>query len=94
MRQRVDRRIGGERTPAFRRGCRSSLECVEHVLEAGYDVTGRITGAQFQRKMPLALDGIRPRLVEQELRTSGERLEVAVRPTLGPWACREVGRFD
>ena len=39
----------------------------EHVLEQGYDATGRITGAQFQRKMPLTTDGWRPRLVEQEL---------------------------
>jgi len=40
---------------------------VEHVLEQGYSATARIAGAQYQRKMPLALDGWRPRLVEQEL---------------------------
>jgi hypothetical protein len=40
---------------------------MERVLEQGYAATARITGAQYQRKMPLAVDGWRPRFVEQEL---------------------------
>jgi len=40
---------------------------IERVLEHGYATTAQITGAQFQRSMPFALDGWWPRLVEQGL---------------------------
>lgn len=40
---------------------------MERVLEQGYDAPGRITDAQFQRKAPFAVDGWRPRFVEQDL---------------------------
>jgi hypothetical protein len=33
----------------------------------GLRTTGQVTGAQYQRKLPLAADGWRPRFVEQEL---------------------------
>jgi hypothetical protein len=40
---------------------------MQRVLDEGYATTAQITGAQYQRKMPLAADGWRPRFVEQEL---------------------------
>jgi hypothetical protein len=40
---------------------------MQRVLDEGYATTAQVTGAQYQRKMPLAADGWRPRLVEQEL---------------------------
>ncbi|MFI4998397.1 MAG: hypothetical protein ACHQK9_00840 [Reyranellales bacterium] len=40
---------------------------LQRVLEGGYATTAEITGAQFQRRMPFALDGWWPRFVEQDL---------------------------
>lgn len=40
---------------------------MQRVLDEGYPTTAQLTGAQFQRAMPLAADGWRPRFVEQEL---------------------------
>ncbi|MBN9088484.1 MAG: hypothetical protein J0J01_16385 [Reyranella sp.] len=40
---------------------------MQRVLDEGYATTAQIAGAQYQRKMPLAADGWRPRFVEQEL---------------------------
>ncbi len=48
-------------------GCWDNTHQIERVLEQGYAATAHITGAQYQRRMPLAVDGWRPRLVEQEL---------------------------
>lgn len=40
---------------------------LQRVLEGGYATTAQITGAQFQRRMPFALNGWWPRFVEQDL---------------------------
>ena len=40
---------------------------MQRVLDQGYATTAQVTGAQYQRKMPIAADGWRPRFVEQEL---------------------------
>jgi hypothetical protein len=48
-------------------GCWDNRRQIERVLDEGYATTAQLTGAQFQRKMPLAADGWRPRFVEQEL---------------------------
>ena len=48
-------------------GCWDNTRQMERVLEQGYAATAHITGAQYQRRMPLAIDGWRPRFVEQEL---------------------------
>src|SRR5258708_28803711 len=40
---------------------------MQRVLDQGYATTAQLTGAQFQRTMPLAADGWRPRFVEQDL---------------------------
>jgi hypothetical protein len=48
-------------------GCWDAKREIARVLEHGYETMGSITGAQYQRRMPLAVDGWRPRLVEQEL---------------------------
>jgi len=48
-------------------GCWDNRRQMERVLDEGYATTAQLTGAQFQRKMPLAADGWRPRFVEQEL---------------------------
>ena len=40
---------------------------MQRVLDEGYATTAQLTGAQFQRTMPFAADGWRPRFVEQEL---------------------------
>ena len=40
---------------------------MQRVLDQGYATTAQITGAQFQRTMPFAADGWRPRFVEQDL---------------------------
>src|SRR3954447_16920336 len=40
---------------------------MQRVLDEGYATTAQLTGAQYQRKLPLAADGWRPRFVEQEL---------------------------
>jgi hypothetical protein len=48
-------------------GCWDNRRQMQHVLDEGYATTAQLTGAQFQRKAPFAVDGWRPRLVEQEL---------------------------
>ncbi len=48
-------------------GCWDNRRQIEHVLAQGYATTADITGAQFQRGMPLTADGWRPRFVEQDL---------------------------
>ena len=40
---------------------------MQRVLDEGYITTAQLTGAQYQRLMPLAADGWRPRFVEQDL---------------------------
>jgi hypothetical protein len=40
---------------------------MQRMLDDGYPTTAQITGAQFQRTAPFAVDGWRPRLVEQSL---------------------------
>jgi hypothetical protein len=48
-------------------GCWDNRREMEHVLDQGYATTAQLTGAQYQRKMPFAADGWRPRFVEQDL---------------------------
>ncbi|SRR5579883_603584 len=49
-------------------GCWDDRREMARVLDQGYQTVGRITGAQFTRKAPLAIDGgWRPRFIEQEL---------------------------
>ena len=48
-------------------GCWDDMHTMERVLAEGYDATARITGAENQRGVPLAVDGWRPRLAEQAL---------------------------
>src|SRR4051812_21236915 len=40
---------------------------MQRVLDEGYATTAQVTGAQYQRKLPIAADGWRPRFVEQEI---------------------------
>ncbi len=47
--------------------CWDNRRQIEHVLAHGYVTTADITGAQFQRNMPLTADGWRPRFVEQDI---------------------------
>jgi hypothetical protein len=48
-------------------GCWDNRRNMQRVLEEGYPVLLEITGAQHQRLAPFALDGWRPRFVEQSL---------------------------
>ncbi len=48
-------------------GCWDNRVTMQRVLEQGYATTAQLTGAQFQRTMPIAADGWRPRFVEQGL---------------------------
>jgi hypothetical protein len=48
-------------------GCWDNQRNMQHVLDDGYPAIVEITGAQFQRFAPFALDGWRPRFVEQSL---------------------------
>ena len=48
-------------------GCWDNRRQMQRALEEGYATTAQLTGAQYQRKLPLAADGWRPRFVEQEL---------------------------
>ncbi len=48
-------------------GCWDNKRELERVLGEGYATTAQITGAQYQRKLPFAVDGWRPRFVEQDL---------------------------
>jgi hypothetical protein len=40
---------------------------MQRVLDGGYATTAQLIGAQFQRTMPIAAEGWRPRFVEQDL---------------------------
>ena len=48
-------------------GCWDNRQSMQRVLDQGYATTAQVTGAQYQRSMPIAADGWRPRFVEQEL---------------------------
>jgi hypothetical protein len=48
-------------------GCWDNRVTMQRTLEQGYATTAQLTGAQFQRTMPIAADGWRPRFVEQGL---------------------------
>ena len=49
-------------------GCWDNRREMGYVLDKGYETVGRVAGAQFTRKAPIAIDGgWRPRFVEQEL---------------------------
>jgi hypothetical protein len=48
-------------------GCWDNRQSMQRVLDQGYATVAQVTGAQYQRKMPIAADGWRPRFVEQEL---------------------------
>lgn len=48
-------------------GCWDNRLGIARVLDQGYDVNAQITGAQFQRTAPFAVDGWRPRFIEQAL---------------------------
>ena len=48
-------------------GCWDNRRQMQRVLDEGYATTAQLTGAQYQRKLPLAADGWRPRLIEQEV---------------------------
>jgi hypothetical protein len=48
-------------------GCWDNRAAMQRVLDQGYATTAQLTGAQFQRTLPFAADGWRPRFVEQDL---------------------------
>lgn len=48
-------------------GCWDNRRVMEQVMAQGYETAAQVTGAQFQRKMPFALDGLKPRFVEQDI---------------------------
>ncbi len=48
-------------------GCWDNRREIARVVEQGYATEAQITGAQFQRLVPFAVDGWRPRFVEQAL---------------------------
>jgi hypothetical protein len=48
-------------------GCWDNRQGIQRVLDQGYATTAQVTGAQYQRKAPIAVDGWRPRFVEQEI---------------------------
>ena len=48
-------------------GCWDNRRNMQRVLEEGYPVLLEMTGAQHQRLAPFALDGWRPRFIEQSL---------------------------
>jgi hypothetical protein len=48
-------------------GCWDNRRQLQRVLDQGYETMAQITGGQFQRSAPFALDGWRPRFVEQDL---------------------------
>jgi hypothetical protein len=48
-------------------GCWDNRLAMQRVLNEGYATAAQLTGAQYQRTMPLAVDGWRPRFVEQDL---------------------------
>src|SRR5471032_697268 len=48
-------------------GCWDNRLQMARVIDQGYAVNAQIVGAQFQRAMPFAVDGWRPRFIEQAL---------------------------
>jgi hypothetical protein len=48
-------------------GCWDNKRTMEQVLAGGYETAAQVVGAQYQRKLPFALDGYRPRFVEQDI---------------------------
>ena len=48
-------------------GCWDNRRQIQRVLDDGYATTAQVTAAQYQRALPIAADGWRPRFVEQEL---------------------------
>jgi hypothetical protein len=48
-------------------GCWDNRRQMQRVLDNGYATTAQVTGAQYQRELPIAVDGWRPRFVEQEV---------------------------
>lgn len=48
-------------------GCWDNRRQMQRVLDEGYATTAQLTAAQYQRSLPLAADGWRPRFIEQEL---------------------------
>jgi len=48
-------------------GCWDNRRQIQRVLDEGYATTAQVTAAQYQRALPIAADGWRPRFVEQEL---------------------------
>lgn len=48
-------------------GCWDNRQQMARVIDQGYAVNAQIVGAHFQRSMPFAVDGWRPRFIEQAL---------------------------
>jgi len=48
-------------------GCWDNRREMQRVLDQGYVTTAQLTGAQYQRTLPFAADGWRPRFVQQDL---------------------------
>ncbi len=48
-------------------GCWDNQRQIQRVMEQGYETMAEITGARYQRGLPLTIDGWRPRFVEQDL---------------------------
>ncbi|MCX7364804.1 MAG: hypothetical protein NTV97_23620 [Alphaproteobacteria bacterium] len=48
-------------------GCWDNRRQLQRALDEGHVAIAEITGAQYQRTLPFALDGWRPRFVEQDL---------------------------
>ena len=48
-------------------GCWDNRRQIQRVLDEGYATVAQVTAAQYQRALPVAADGWRPRFVEQEL---------------------------
>lgn len=48
-------------------GCWDNRRQIQRVLDEGHVTTAQISGAQYQRALPIAADGWRPRFIEQEL---------------------------
>jgi hypothetical protein len=48
-------------------GCWDNRRGIARVIEEGYDTSAQILGAQYQRTAPFAVEGWRPRFIEQAL---------------------------
>jgi hypothetical protein len=48
-------------------GCWDNRRQIQRVLDEGYATTAQVSGAQYQRALPITADGWRPRFIEQEL---------------------------